>query len=90
MNAPDFEAAMARLKDALTRAPEQISAANQALRVELDGLRRNPQRMSREQMDAARKELHTVAELARLRQHTARRLQQALTPAGGDAYSRFG
>lgn len=90
MSLAAFDDALARLKDALTHAPEQITAANLALRVQVDRLRHNPHGLSPEQIHGARKQLHAVAELARLRQHGARRLQQALQPAEVGAYGRRG
>ncbi len=91
MTTTAFDLALSQLRTALILAPQDIPQANLAVRAQLDALRRQPATLNREQMVRARRQLQELAELARLRQHTVRRLQHALSPDTAElAYGRRG
>jgi hypothetical protein len=91
MSSTLLDETLAHLRDALTRAPEQIEAASLNLRAQLDQLRRRPASLSADQLQHTRRQLQELAELSRLRLHTARRLRHALhTEASGAVYGRRG
>lgn len=91
MTTTAFDLALRQLRTALILAPQDIPQANLAVRSQLDALRRQPASLSAEQMQHARRQLLELAELARLRQHTVRRLQHALSPDNADlSYGRRG
>jgi hypothetical protein len=79
---------LTQLQHALTHAPDQVDAANRALRAQLDRLRQRPTSLTADQLGQARGQLQTLAELARL--HAARRLQGALRAEVPTAYGRHG
>jgi len=81
---------LTQLQHALTHAPDQVDAANRALRAQLDRLRQRPTSLTADQLGQARSQLQTLAELARLRLHAARRLQGALRAEVPTAYGRHG